>query len=96
MTAEPAVPAYRREARLRLNGTFTIMKRHADRNQVWLPALAILGAPLFAYANPVNIGGEILSFSFIVVAAICFTVEVIVTMAMFKLAPRENLWVTVD
>jgi len=85
MTAEPAVPAYRREARLRLNGTFTIMKRHADRNQVWLPALAILGAPLFAYANPVNIGGEILSFSFIVVAAICFTVEVIVTMAMFKL-----------
>lgn len=61
------------------------MKRHADRIPVWLLALAVLGAPLFAYANPVSIEGEIFSFSFIVIAAICFTVEVIVTMAVFKL-----------
>jgi len=61
------------------------MKRHPDRNHILLSAVAVLAAPLFAYANPVNIGGDILSFSFIVAAAICFTVEVIVSMALFKL-----------
>lgn len=61
------------------------MKSRTDSFCGLLSAVAVLSTPLFANANPVNIGGEILSFSFIVVAAICFTVEVIVTMAMFKL-----------
>lgn len=61
------------------------MKKNADTIIRILAALAVCGVPLAAHANPVSIDGEILSFSFIVTAAICFTVEVIVTMAMFKL-----------
>lgn len=61
------------------------MKRRTARHPVYIPVVAVLGSPLLAYANPVSIEGEILSFSFIIIAAICFTVEVIVTLAMFKL-----------
>ena len=81
--------AFRTSARLRLRGLEVSdvrdMKRHADRFPGLLAAIAVLGVPLFTYANPIAVGGDISGLSFIVTAAICFTVEVIVTMAMFKL-----------
>ncbi|MEI7902577.1 MAG: hypothetical protein WCK89_20195 [bacterium] len=62
------------------------MTKRTDSFHGLLAAIAVCGVPLFVSANPIPPpDAEIFEFCFIVTAAICFTIEVIVTMMMFKL-----------